>query len=251
MTPASNPMSASDFPNAGQESSPPNPFASPLANDDGPATEHGDGMLPPTTVEQRLNPWLSIWTKPKQTIRQIISEDPKQQIGLLASLGGIASAMGNNQTVVTGMISLPAFLGLVLVIGPLAGFLMLYLYGAIIGWACRYLQGVAQGPEMRAAIAWAWVPTICFLPVSFALTASTVAMIEQQSANAAAFVAVGGFLAALFGIWSFVISLNTIAEVNQFSRWRAWGAMILPGLIVFAVVVVVAIVVGAVGAAVG
>jgi len=40
-----------------------------------------------------INPWLSIWIKPRATIRWIVNTDPTQQVILLAALGGIAQTL--------------------------------------------------------------------------------------------------------------------------------------------------------------
>ena len=43
-----------------------------------------------------LNPWFSIWTKPRATIRQIIQTDNEPMVLALASLGGLSMMLSLN-----------------------------------------------------------------------------------------------------------------------------------------------------------
>jgi hypothetical protein len=66
-----------------------NPYAPPQAPLSPPekADDRGDDAEPD-------NPWLSIWTKPRATVRYLVKNDPDRHVPLLAVLGGIANALG-------------------------------------------------------------------------------------------------------------------------------------------------------------
>ena len=40
-----------------------------------------------------LNPWLSIWTKPRATIQQIIDTNPKRFVLLISAIAGISNTL--------------------------------------------------------------------------------------------------------------------------------------------------------------
>ena len=42
---------------------------------------------------QTLNPWVSIWTKPRATIQQIVDTDPKHLVLVLVAIAGFAHAL--------------------------------------------------------------------------------------------------------------------------------------------------------------
>ena len=64
----------------------------------------GQGVLPPPVVTapplpyspaaydagEPSSPWLSIWTRPRATLRLILATDPRRGVFRLAALGGIA-----------------------------------------------------------------------------------------------------------------------------------------------------------------
>jgi hypothetical protein len=43
-----------------------------------------------------LSPWLTIWIKPKQTIRRIVDSDPQYQVIFLAVLVGIIQVLNQS-----------------------------------------------------------------------------------------------------------------------------------------------------------
>nr|MBP9871117.1 hypothetical protein [Nitrosomonas sp.] len=45
------------------------------------------------TTQQMLNPWLSIWTRPRATIQQIVDVNPQRYIWVLAAVSGVADAL--------------------------------------------------------------------------------------------------------------------------------------------------------------
>ena len=48
------------------------------------------------TNSDQLTPWFSMWTKPRDTIRQIIdSDDPEKMVLHLAAVGGISSSLSS------------------------------------------------------------------------------------------------------------------------------------------------------------
>ena len=40
-----------------------------------------------------LNPWFTIWTRPRATMRSILDTDPKHMVMVLAMLAGFAQAL--------------------------------------------------------------------------------------------------------------------------------------------------------------
>lgn len=224
-----------------QNDYPDNPFAAPQAYD------QPSAMEPARTGDLELNPWVSIWTKPRVTIRQIVDSDPKHRIPVLAAIGGIGSVLGNFATVAEGDLSMGIFLAFAFVLGPVVGFLMLYLYGAILGLCCRALGGTAQGPDMRAAIAWGWVPMLVLIPVNLIAAVALSQPGAVDGGDAGAMLALFAVVQMIFSYWSFFILLGTVAEVNLFSRWKAFGAMLLPAVVISAIAMIGLIILGATG----
>jgi hypothetical protein len=201
---------------------------------------------------QTFNPWLTIWTQPRATIRQIVKHNPDYQVIVLGALLGMAQALDRAAARNAGdSLGLPMILLLCLIGGPIGGLVFLYLGGALLQWIGRWLGGLATMAEVRAALAWSSVPNIFGLAIwlpalallgsdLFTATAPRVAAQPLLALVLLALAAIKLFL----GVWSTLLTLWCLSEVQQFSVWRALGSVLLAGLILIVPFVVLAALVG-------
>lgn len=193
-----------------------------------------------------LNPWVSIWLKPRETIRWIVATDPTRQVILLAALGGISQSLDRAAGRSAGdVLSVPVIFLIALIGGSIGGILSLYIGGAILRWTGSWFGGQATTEEVRAAIAWSSVPTIwalllwipelilfreeMFLTVTPRIDASPLLL----------FLLLGFAVVEItIGIWTFIIFLKCVGEVHRFSAWKALGAVIVPGLVLVGIVLI-------------
>lgn len=123
--------------------------------------EEKDKQPPSSPADHALNPWVSIWTKPRATIQQIVDTDPKRLVIVLACLGGFAhfldrasqKAMGDNLD--WHIIFIIAALA-----GPVLGVISLYLFSALLQWTGGWIGGHATFRDLQADFAWSTVPKI-------------------------------------------------------------------------------------------
>ncbi len=196
------------------------------------------------------HPWLAIWVSPRETIRQIVETDPKQQVILLAILAGIGQSLDKASSNSVGdRWSFSAILVLALIVGPLRGLVSLYLGGAIVRWVGVLLGGQASAEDARAAIAWSQVPlilvSVLWLPklLLFGQEMFTTATPGIDSNPLLLFSILGFSLVEIsIAVWAFVLLLKCIGEVHRFSAWKALAVVLLPMAAIF---VIVSIVVGA------
>jgi len=182
---------------------------------------------------------VTIWYRPRATIRQIVDTDPRRFVLGIAWLTGALGVL--NSQVMLATIDLPprvphlprlGSIGIAIaafICGAL-GVAILYGFGALFRWAGYILGGIASAVEVRAALAWAQVPGL-YLAVVMIFAAAL--GLYAPFATAAAFPA--GLIRSIFGIWLFVILLKCLGEVHRFSAWRALSAMLLGFFAVFAV----------------
>ena len=182
---------------------------------------------------------VTIWYRPRATIRQIVNTDPRRFVLGIAWLTGALGVL--NSQVMLATIDLPprvphlprlGSIGIAIaafICGAL-GVAILYGFGALFRWAGYILGGTATAVEVRAALAWAQVPGL-YLAVVMIFAAAF--GLYAPLATAAAFPA--GLIRSIFGIWLFVILLKCLGEVHRFSAWRALSAMLLGFFAVFAV----------------
>ena len=89
-----------------------------------------------------LTPYLTIWTKPRSTIRQILDFNPEKHVLLLAMLSGIyrfidrasGQSLGDNM-------SLTSLLLLCVIGGGIVGIISLYIGGEFFRWVGSWLGG--------------------------------------------------------------------------------------------------------------
>ena len=186
------------------------------------------------------SPFLTIWTQPRQTIRAIVETDPTWLVAPLVMLAGVAQALLRASTQRIGdRLSLRATLTLVVVTGPLAGFVGLQVAGWLLALTGRWLGGRARPEQVRAAIAWSSVPTLASLPIGILLLAVLGReMFTTKTPTIDAYPALGLLLltgqvvAALLRGWSVLLLLKCVGEVQGFSAWRTSWSLVLTGLVV-------------------
>ena len=131
--------------------------------------------------------YLTIWVRPKNTLRAIIEEDPNFGVIMLGILLGITASL--RASVIHGLHPLPDLMGfhpflddiIRIGVGRRPGFLMtsasIIVYGSVVGVVLILIGGfllrvggmIGGGRgnynEARAAIAWSFVPYTMMLPV--------------------------------------------------------------------------------------
>ncbi|MBN1993685.1 MAG: hypothetical protein JW953_13370 [Anaerolineae bacterium] len=84
---------------------------------------------------QTFNPWITIWIKPRATIRQIIDTDPTRQVIFLAVLLGLAYSLDRAAARDMGdRLSLSVLFVIMLIMSPISGLLIVYVGGALFRW---------------------------------------------------------------------------------------------------------------------
>jgi len=223
---------------------------------DSPSTEGPGGheVVPPPVVApppisslmseqgpiEAASPWLSIWTRPRATLRLILDTDPRRGVFRLAALGGIVESLSLATRQGLGdTYSIPVLLTLATAGGAAAGLLGIVIFTAALSLTGRWLGGRGGSVEVRAALAWANVPGIWGLLLWLPRAALLGGEIFHPApagiqGNPPALLLYGllQILQVLIALWGFAISLKCLGEAHAFSAWRALGALILGSLIV-------------------
>jgi hypothetical protein len=197
-------------------------------------------------IAQSWNPYLTIWTAPRATIRQIVDRNPRHRVIFLVVLGTEIAVAGGLLTGSPGSLQPGTavspetaqhvwrlLLGVMLVVGPVFAIISLYVSGALMRWAGGALRGTASSVEVRAAIAWSSIPSIvgAALNVVGLATGIISVPVAPQKFEGLRTVAAQfnrfSVIVLILAIWAMVIWLKCLAEVHRFSVWKALGASIL------------------------
>jgi hypothetical protein len=187
------------------------------------------------------NPFLTIWTRPRATIRGIVDTNPILHVVPLAMAGGVVQTIDRAvQRNAGDVLSLPAIIALAVFLGPIGGLIGLFVGGWFTRTAGRWLGGRATPEQVRAAIAWSFIPGLATIPILivqigfFGRELFTQSKLTVGSDGFLTLVLMAtGVLEVVLGIWSFVILLKCVGEVQGFSAWKALGSLILIVLVIF------------------
>ena len=176
-----------------------------------------------------LNPWTSIWLKPRETIREIINFNPKHLFFLLAWMYGIPTVLQFFQNYSFGaQFPLLWLSAAALIVAPLAGFLGIILLSALLFWTGKWMGGKACFTDLKAAVAWSNVPSVVNIGIWIVLMISFKERLFSATFSEGVFV--GYELALVFftllfqvilAVWGFVIWVRMVSEVQQLSIWKA------------------------------
>ncbi len=179
-----------------------------------------------------LNPWFTMWFKPRETISQITAAKPLKMVLLLGALTGIEiclssfSAKGD-----FGEFSLTKAMLICLLVGPVVGVGLTFIFSILLKMVGYCLGGNGSILNICAAFAWGNLPIICGIPFSIL----TVLLLFKMPATGmpAVIQICAEIMDILLGIWSFFITLNCLMQVQGFfSLWRAFANILLAELII-------------------
>ncbi len=214
-----------------------NPYASPALHANETISDVSEDFL-----GTEFQPYKTIWTSPRQTVRRIIAVNPSLHVIALVCLAGVGQALDRASSRNAGdNLPLVAILGTACLVGPLGGIFMLWFGSHMIQLTGKWIGGVGKREHIKTAIAWSYVPSafavLLWIPmillVGMDVFTEEMPSIEARPLLLAPFLAIV-FTQVILSIWSFVLLCNTIAEVQRFrSAWRGLGNVILAALVLF------------------
>lgn len=184
--------------------------------------------------------WLTIWVHPRDTIRKIVAGNPNRGLLILALIYGFSSLLGTFQSFSLGShMGVIAIFLMALVVGPIWGYIIFSVWGWVLFWTGKLLKGAGDFRDIRASFAWSSVPII----ISDLIWMIAIAMVgsalfvqgnegNQFAQGASSLLLAFAFIKLVMSIWSLVICVSTLAEVQRFSVLRAIGNLILAGILI-------------------
>lgn len=189
-----------------------------------------------------MNPWFSMWVHPRRTIRQIVATNPDRLVLTLAAISGIVQGLTNASNKSQGEHASLAMLLLVnLILGPVMGIIGLWVGASLLRWTGGWIGGQADSRRIRTAVAWSnvpmiwslllWVPALLLFGAELFTKATPIIDANLMLSSLFLGFSIG---TTVIGIWSFVVCLHALGEVQGFSAWKA----LLNGLLAMLVVLI-------------
>lgn len=184
------------------------------------------------------NPWLSIWTKPRDTILEIAHKNPTYRFFFFCFIYGFVALLQSAQrtaighTASAGIIILTAA-----VLGFFIGYASLSITSLLLTWTGKWIGGKAGYYEVRTAVAWSNVPVVIDLILWLTLAAAFgpllftedfAKVVHFQTAEGAMLLFPNpgllifiGIVRLVLSVWSIVIFLAGLSAVQGFSVLKA------------------------------
>jgi hypothetical protein len=185
-----------------------------------------------------VNPWMTIWTSPRETVRHVLSDNPAQWLWPLAFAGGLSRVLSRlAELPLPDALEADAVLLIALVFGPFAGLILVFGVGRLLHFVLRKLGGTATWIESRTAILWSLAPSVPSLALWLIMLAGYGPLVISPDAveNAVEPItkAILGFdYFVQFGLtlWMLALEVIMLAEVHRISAWRVLTGEIALGL---------------------
>jgi hypothetical protein len=183
------------------------------------------------------NPWISIWTHPRATISKIVEENPNRSLWALASIYGFCSLLNLFQSMALGYsVGTVSILFLAIIFAPLWGWANFGVWSFVVAWTGRWLKGKGEFKNVRAAYAWSCVPFIINVPLWVLMVALFGSQMFANFPDAHLLSDTMVFLLFIIlvvkvvvAVWSLVIYLNALSQVQHFSMLKAILNVVISG----------------------
>jgi len=185
---------------------------------------------------QKDNPWLTIWVAPRKTLRNLLDQNKGEWTAFwLALIGGMILGVVWWSGLLTTKDRLffknfAAFIVL-LALGGTLGLAYLYIMGWLYCITGSWLKGKGSFKEVRYAVGWV------FYPMAVANIFGIIVYLTFQHFwwNFAF-----SLLYLIAFTWAAIIAIKLIAEAHRFSAWQAILAIIIAGVLLFAAILIMA-----------
>jgi hypothetical protein len=188
-----------------------------------------------------LNPWMSIWSHPRATIRAISMEKPAYGFWILSTLYALYLSFSTANFYSWGLDrSFSAVFFPLVIVSPLTGFVWLTFQAFLLRIAGRILGGKASYQFVRAAVAWSRIPYAFALGMWIVLMAvhTESAFIQHAAGPSSLFIML---ISLILHVWAIVLLVQLIREVQSFSLGRAIANVVLSWVFSFVIVSIIAI----------
>ncbi|AEB75301.1 hypothetical protein ADU80_03560 [Clostridium botulinum] len=190
------------------------------------------------------SPWITIWTKPRETIKNLKDNTSEIIILLLSILGSVSIELYFKELTEVEILSggIKSIILECIRNGIITGIVSIYLSGKIFHILGKHMGAIASFKEIRVTLAWSQVPLIYAL----ILHVIKIAIFKQEIFMASSEIIDGSMLLAVLirlfiildiviGIKQLIIFLKCISEVQGFKEEDGLGKAAKCTLISFAI----------------
>ena len=181
-----------------------------------------------------------IWISPRKVFKYLNERNYDKYVTILLVFSGISRAFDQASTKNFGdRMSIWAILGICIIAGGLFGWFTYYIYAALLSWTGKWLKGEGNTNSILRMISYAMIPSIIalvFLIPQISIYGNEMFKSEGDIVSAGLIsnilVYLSLFLEFVLGIWTIVLCVIGISEVQKFSIGKSILNFLLPGLVI-------------------
>ena len=194
-----------------------------------------------------VNPWTNIWVKPRDTIKKIVKFNPKYRFVILSFLYGLPMLLHMAQNLDLGERFTTAGIAVAaVVLATFVGMLAITIASGLVYWTGHWIGGESTYFNVRAAVSWSNVPNVVAIIVWFIMIYNFRSQIFMDgfeemvmSTSASMMINVAMLVQSVIAIWSFIILVKSLGEVQGFSAWKGVLNVLIPffmvGIAIYAI----------------
>jgi hypothetical protein len=181
-----------------------------------------------------------IWTNPRMVFKYINENRYEKYMTALLFLAGVSSSI--NRATLKNMgdkSELLSIIGLSIVLGGLFGWISYYLYSAMLSWTGKWLDGQGDTKSILRVLSHAMLPSI----VSILFLIPQIGVYGNEIFKSNGDISSAGIISnilvyscmaidAVLGIWTMVLCVLAISEVQKLSIGKSILNLLLPILII-------------------
>jgi hypothetical protein len=187
-----------------------------------------------------VNPWLDIWIRPRETIRAIVKFNPAYLFYLLAAIYGFPTGLQFAVNLALGeRFPLWSIAAGAVILSVGIGYIGLSIISGFLFWTGQWIGARGSYRNIRAAVAWSNVPTLVNVVIWILMMGmfgvglfmrgfDNTAIVGPQ----AGVVFIAMIAQTVTAVWSFIILLKALGEVQGFSAWKALLNVLIPTFMV-------------------
>lgn len=174
-----------------------------------------------------MNPWKTIWTTPRKTIRTLADFSPKVGFYYLASTFFLdAFFFFNSYLHIALSYKLAITILMAAILSPVLGAVWFYLFSWVALWIGKLFQGKATAAQLSCAFAWSKAPLLINLLMWLCFVAFSPSLIflEQLKSFTIFFMYL---ILAIGAFWSLILAVIGFSEVEQISVIKAFFLLVI------------------------
>ena len=207
--------------------------------------ENSNSEDPKTLTDKEI--FTDIWLSPRKVFKFINEQQYDRYVYLLLALAGISNAFDRAVNKDLGdKMSLWGIIMLCIVVGGLLGWISYYIYAGLISWTGKWLKGEGDSSSILRILSYALIPIIValiFLVPQIGIYGKEIFKSDGDITSAGLIPNVIFYgtmiLEFVLAIWTIVLCVVAVAEVQKFSIAKSILNLILPVLVIGVPIIII------------